>query len=812
MNTNLQTTTNKLVLDFHQRNGQTVLAKEYDKGSRFIPIQCMEHGEPFALDSSIEIQVKVLTPDNRALLEHSAVIQNDGSILLELTENMLYYPGKANVELIFYDFEHKKRLSPMKFDLLIDSSTYPDDRIISSDEFNALTDLIEKVTTDYTYVIKEAESWAHGNTGIREGENTDNSKYWSEQSKEYSIDIKNSLNKYVQKSGDIMTGDLGITNQKSTIDGSVPYCGNLSPHAPIQINLEDLQNYKTFLGSYLDVDNARYSIISVRAQNGFGNDNHGMYFRTKTNINGNLYWGKQIGDNHWQAERTLLDTINYSDIINVFQNKIHLTQGAYIHTVNDNESAIAGYMCIASITMNSDEFLTPDDLIPLQITILSNRYKESLILTMVFNKETHDVKIYYNGNSFKSTNNTIAALVRHEKEGNISKWRLYVYISKDTDTLFITDFKSLYNDNQIHVEWLDTGSVLENLPTANIYKAENNHIDADTFNGYHTYDFVPISSKTTINMNYLKGLGISTSSNIEELKIRNNRVDLLKYYDENGTGKSIGVFSTNKVEINNENSITLKAPNLILTAGKDRILEANSNGVHLKQTNKIYPLTIHNTSAIASANNEMFIINSTEQYNNSSQKPSCNMMCGVTGTAAYLGEVHDFEQIINGSMASSNFRCGIHVNSYQSETHIYSDKVNIGKEKRNYFIESNTYYASNNRNDYSYNVKLRNNKGVFIEVQSPQNGTINAKNNIILNGAIYLTNENNVLGKDEYYSYSSDILNDIITQRTLQDILGELITNSQDCIHFKQLTQEQYNVLSDMEKMNGTLYFITNTD
>ena len=208
----------------------------------------------------------------------------------------------------------------------------------------------------------------------------------------------------------------------------------------------------------------------------------------------------------------------------------------------------------------------------------------------------------------------------------------------------------------------------------------------------------------------------------------------------------------------------------------------------------------------------MFIINSTEQYNNSSQKPSCNMMCGVTGIAAYLGEVYDFEQIINGSMTSSNFRCGIHVNSYQSETHIYSDKVNIGKEKGNYFIESNTYYASNDRNDYSYDVKLRNNKGVFIEVQSPQNAAINAKNNIILNGAIYLTNENNVLGKDEYYSYSSDILNDVITKRTLQDILGELITNSQDCIHFKQLTQEQYNVLSDTEKMNGTLYFITDTE
>ena len=31
--------------------------------------------------------------------------------------------------------------------------------------------------------VSEAESWAHGDTGVRDGENTDNSKFWSQQSK-----------------------------------------------------------------------------------------------------------------------------------------------------------------------------------------------------------------------------------------------------------------------------------------------------------------------------------------------------------------------------------------------------------------------------------------------------------------------------------------------------------------------------------------------------------------------------------------------------------------------------------------------------
>ena len=40
---------------------------------------------------------------------------------------------------------------------------------------------------------KESESWAHGETGIREGENEDNSKYWSQQSKSSSDSAKETL-------------------------------------------------------------------------------------------------------------------------------------------------------------------------------------------------------------------------------------------------------------------------------------------------------------------------------------------------------------------------------------------------------------------------------------------------------------------------------------------------------------------------------------------------------------------------------------------------------------------------------------------
>lgn len=248
MSINLQTQ-QKLTLDFNQKLYKTVIAKQYDQGSRFVPIQCTDNGIPFLLDSSFDVQVKVLTPDNRALL-NTVPVQDDGTLLLELTETMLAYPGKAEVEIVIYDIQNSKRLSTMNFNLLIEPSAYDDERILSSDEFNALIELLEKASSDYTYVItaaqasadaakvsetnaktseinaktsetnaktsetnaasseenasafaansaasaKLSESWAVGGTGTRTDEDTDNSKYYAAIASSMAEETSNSAN------------------------------------------------------------------------------------------------------------------------------------------------------------------------------------------------------------------------------------------------------------------------------------------------------------------------------------------------------------------------------------------------------------------------------------------------------------------------------------------------------------------------------------------------------------------------------------------------------------------------------------------
>ena len=150
----------KITLDFCRKNIQSVSVKQYDKNTRYLIVTCTENGKLVKLDkSSMTCRVKVLTPDDRASLD-TCTILDDGTVKVPLTENVLFSSGVANAELMITSSDESKRIGTMKFRVIIDSSVYGDERVISSDEFSALTELFEKADKDYTSVITEAKKSA----------------------------------------------------------------------------------------------------------------------------------------------------------------------------------------------------------------------------------------------------------------------------------------------------------------------------------------------------------------------------------------------------------------------------------------------------------------------------------------------------------------------------------------------------------------------------------------------------------------------------------------------------------------------------
>lgn len=184
-------------VDFHDTKYIMVNAKQYDDRSRWIAITCYNQGSLFNLSTSKHsAYVKYRKADGYGVLNYCR-INNKGEVLVELTEQMLAADGICYVDLVIVNkgsaivnvdtgeiitIDESPILSTMAFCVNVYEATIMNPEIESSYEYDALNDLLQRAEADYTEVMLTSKSWAVGKTGIRDGENTDNSKYYSEQS------------------------------------------------------------------------------------------------------------------------------------------------------------------------------------------------------------------------------------------------------------------------------------------------------------------------------------------------------------------------------------------------------------------------------------------------------------------------------------------------------------------------------------------------------------------------------------------------------------------------------------------------------
>lgn len=192
----LQTTTN-INIDFYDKKYVLINAKQCDKNSRFLSITCYNHGEIMPINSGEHsAYIRYKKADNHSVFNHCE-IDRKGKVLVELTEQMLASDGICYAELVIVNkgganvdtetgeitsIDNASILSTMLFHIDVTATATCNSDIESSYEFDGLNVALEKAEAEYTEVILTSKSWAVGSTGIREGENTDNSKYYAKQS------------------------------------------------------------------------------------------------------------------------------------------------------------------------------------------------------------------------------------------------------------------------------------------------------------------------------------------------------------------------------------------------------------------------------------------------------------------------------------------------------------------------------------------------------------------------------------------------------------------------------------------------------
>jgi hypothetical protein len=192
----LQSTIN-ISIDFYDKKYIMVNAKQNDKNSRFLLVACYNHGEFYPINADEHsVFVRYRKSDGCGVF-NICNITNDKKILVELTEQMLASAGICYADLIVANkgsanldtdtgevvaIDNASILSTMTFCIDVSESTVDNADIESSYEFDGFNSAIEKCLAEYSDVIQLAKSWAVGDTDKREGEDTDNAKYYYEQS------------------------------------------------------------------------------------------------------------------------------------------------------------------------------------------------------------------------------------------------------------------------------------------------------------------------------------------------------------------------------------------------------------------------------------------------------------------------------------------------------------------------------------------------------------------------------------------------------------------------------------------------------
>lgn len=211
----LQIITN-INVDFYDKKYVLINAKQYDDNSRWILITCYNQGKVLILNASEHsAYIRYKKADGCGVL-NSCRINSNGEVLVQLTEQMLAADGICYVDLLIVNkgsvmvdtktggiiaVDDAPILSTMAFCVNVYEASVDNSEIESSSEYGALNDLMQRAESDYMEVIQLSKSYAMGDAnGIREGEDTDNAKYYCEQSHIISNNVKvseeNALNSY----------------------------------------------------------------------------------------------------------------------------------------------------------------------------------------------------------------------------------------------------------------------------------------------------------------------------------------------------------------------------------------------------------------------------------------------------------------------------------------------------------------------------------------------------------------------------------------------------------------------------------------
>ena len=185
-------------IDFYDKKYVLINAKQLDNKSRQLLVTCYNQGRIIPINEGEHAAyIRYKKSDDYSVF-NECEIKGVGKVLVKFTEQMLSSDGICYADLLIVykdDAEVDSEtceiiiendacvLSSMTFCIDVSEIPVANSEIESSYEYNAFNQSLADYWKRFEDVMKTSKSWAEGDTGIREDENTNNSKYWAGQSR-----------------------------------------------------------------------------------------------------------------------------------------------------------------------------------------------------------------------------------------------------------------------------------------------------------------------------------------------------------------------------------------------------------------------------------------------------------------------------------------------------------------------------------------------------------------------------------------------------------------------------------------------------
>lgn len=175
----------EITLDLNTKAPYAIIyTKQGDADSRYVIIHITKDGKDYPIAQSSTALFRFKKPDGHQVVQ-SGVINEDGSVSVLLSEQILAQAGKGYADLVIYG-ANGSVLSTISFIVSIMSSPDIDyTQVVMSDSYTDFKNTVDS----WDRTVAEAQAWANGHRGSTPVSSSDaayhnNAKYWSEQAAE----------------------------------------------------------------------------------------------------------------------------------------------------------------------------------------------------------------------------------------------------------------------------------------------------------------------------------------------------------------------------------------------------------------------------------------------------------------------------------------------------------------------------------------------------------------------------------------------------------------------------------------------------